>query len=231
MTENVRKAVLLIGSPRGKKSASLALGERLLDGLDSRGVTTEIFTVPWALESEQKAAAMFDAASKADIVVFAFPLYVDQLPAPVIWALERIGERRSQRRSESTPWLAALVQCGFPETHQNLPALEIMRRFAELAGFHWAGGLAMGMGGAVAGRRPGERDGMLRNVFQGIDMAAAALAEHRPIPQEAAALLGRKLMPRWLYVLMANFGWRRQARKHAKTKRAKIDLYARPNAG
>ncbi len=88
----------------------------------------------------------------------------------------------------------------------------------------------MGMGGSVVGGKPGERDGMLRHVFRGIDLAAAELAEGRPIPDEAIPLFGRKLMPRWLYLIMVNFGWKWQARNNAKTKGLKIDLYARPYA-
>jgi NAD(P)H-dependent FMN reductase len=225
-----QKAVFLIGSPRGKKSASRALAERLMAGLSGRGVASEIHSLTRAVESEEKAAAMLEAVEKTDILVFSFPLYVDQLPAPVVWTLERIAERRKQGRSDRHAWLAAIVQSGFPETHQNLPAVEIMRRFAESSGFRWAGGLAMGMGGAAGGQDNEKREGMLRNVFRGLDLAAVGLSQDRPIPGEAVSLFARKLMPHWLYFLMANFGWRQQARKHAKTKREKIDLYARPYA-
>lgn len=227
---NPKKAVLLIGSPKGKNSASMALGESLLAALASRGIISDIHFIRRAIEAEEKAAAMLDAVDTADILIFSLPLYVDHLPAPVIWALERIAERRKESSPSSQPWLVALVQSGFPETFQNQPAVEIMHRFADLAGFRWAGGLAMGMGGAVIGRKPGERDGMLRNAFRGIDLAAAELAEDRPIPDEAAVLLGRRLMPRWLYIIMANFGWKQQARKNARTTGVKIDLYARPHA-
>jgi len=225
-----QKAVLLIGSPRGKKSASKALGDRLLASLSGRGVACETHSIIRALEAEERAAAMLDAVEKADILILAFPLYVDHLPAPVIWALERIEERRKDGHSSPRPWLLAIVQSGFPETYQNQPAVEIMRRFADLAGFRWAGGLAMGMGGSVVGGKPGERDGMLRQVFRGIDLAAAELAGDHAIPDEAAVLFGRKLMPRWLYLIMVNFGWKRQARNNAKRKGLKIDLYARPYA-
>lgn len=226
-----RKAVLLIGSPKGKRSSSRTLGERLMAGLCSRGVAFEIHSLTRAVESEKSAAAMLDAVDKADILVLSFPLYVDQLPAPVVWALERIARQRGQRHSDSPPWLAAIVQCGFPETHQNQIAMAIMRRFAETSGFRWAGGLAMGMGGAVGGQESGKREGMLRNVLRGLDLAAAALSEGRPIPEEALSLFARKLMPRWLYFLMTNYGWRKQARERGKGKRAKIDLCARPYAG
>lgn len=230
MTMKPKKAVLLIGSPKGKNSASMALGGSLLAALASHGIASETQIIRRAIEAEEKAAAMLAAVDRADVLILAFPLYVDHLPAPVIWALERISERRKENSSTSQPWLVALIQSGLGETHHNQPAVEIMHRFADLAGFRWAGGLAMGMGGAVVGRKHGDRNGMLRHAFRGIDLAAAELAEDRPIPDEAVTLLGRKIMPRWLYVIMGNFGWKWQARKHAKTKGAEIDLYARPYA-
>jgi hypothetical protein len=224
------KAVLLIGSPKGRKSASRALGERLMANLSSRGVTFEVHSLTRSVESEESAAAMLDAVGQADILVFACPLYVDQLPAPVVWALGRIAEQRRQGAPGSRPWLVAVVQSGFPEIHQNRPAVEILRRFAEMSGFRWAGGLAMGMGGAVGGRDERSRERMLRNVYRGLDLAAAELSEDRPIPEEAVSLFGRRIMPHWLYFLIANHGWKKQAREHAKKENAKIDLYARPYA-
>ena len=47
---------------------------------------------------------------------------------------------------------AALANCGFPEAHHNRTALEICAQFAAAAGMTWAGGLALGAGGAVHGQ-------------------------------------------------------------------------------
>lgn len=226
-----RKAVLLIGSPRGEQSTSRILGGRLLERLAERGVAAETHFILRAFESEDKAAALFSAVEGADIVVFAFPLYVDHLPAPVIWVCEEIARRRKDSNPATRPLLACLVQCGFPETHQNQPAADIMHRFADLAGFEWAGGLIMGMGGAAAGRPlPKKPSGVLHNVILGLDKAAVDLAEGRPVSAGTIALVGRKLMPYRLYLGMANFGMRREIKKYAKRSGKKIDPRARPFA-
>ncbi len=222
-------AVLLVGSPRGDRSVSKALGDRLLRGLAAKGAAVESHSLYAAHGSETKTDAWLAAADKADLLIFAFPLYVDQLPAPVILALDRLAERRRAPGAKARIRLAALVQCGFPETHQNRPALEIMETFAKAAGLDWAGGLAMGMGGAVSGRTiPEKPGGMLRNVLLALDEAVAALVEGRPIPAAAIARIGAPPMPRKLYFLAANWGWRMQARKNAKKLGARIDLYAKP---
>jgi hypothetical protein len=118
----------------------------------------------------------------------------------------------------------AIVQCGFPETMQNQPALDIMREFAAKAGYDWAGGLATGMGGAVGGKPLEKAGGMAKNIIKAFDLAAASILAGGIIPEKAVTLMGKPLMPRWLYLLAANFGMKSQARKHGAAK----SLYARP---
>ena len=225
------KAVLLVGSPRGLQSVSRSLGQRLLDGLASRGLAVETHSIYGALDSPDKEKALMAAALSADLLIFAFPLYVDHLPAPVIQTLDRLAAGRKELRTAPRARLTALVQCGFPETHQNKPAIDIMRRFAELNGFEWAGGLALGMGGAAGGRPMPERpSGLLRGVLLALDQAAAALAAGGKIPEETIALLAKPMMPKKLYFMAANFGWRQEARKHRKRTGKPIDLKAKPYA-
>jgi putative NADPH-quinone reductase len=227
-----RKALLLIGSPKGKNSTSFAIGGTILRKLEAAGMETEELTVATALQSAESRLRMFKAVDAADLVIVAFPLYVDQLPSPLIQALELIAER-GKKTSGVSPSdgsrvrkIAAVVQCGFPETHQNQPAVDIVRRFAKEAGFQWAGALAMGMGGAVAGRPLEKAGGMVRNVVKAIDLAAASLAAGGDIPEEAAALMGRPIIAKWIYLLIANFGMKSRARKHGVRKR----VYDRPYA-
>jgi hypothetical protein len=110
------------------------------------------------------------------------------------------------------------VQCGFPETLKR-PAVAIMRQFSRETSFQWAGALALGMGGAVGGRSLDKAGGMLRNVVRALDMAAASLLAGSSVPAEAEALLAKPLMPKRLYHLAANWGFRSQLRKHGARKR------------
>jgi hypothetical protein len=90
--------------------------------------------------SDESSAALLRAVDEADFVIVSFPLYVDQLPAPLSAALERIADDRRLRPARKSSRLMAVDQRGFPESLQNLPAVEIMRRFAKETGFSWAGG-------------------------------------------------------------------------------------------
>ncbi|MBN2206784.1 MAG: hypothetical protein JW742_05220, partial [Candidatus Aminicenantes bacterium] len=64
-----------------------------------------------------------------------------------------------------------------------------------------------------------------------LDLAAASLAAGGDIPDEAAALIGKPLMARWLYFLAANYGMKSQARKHGVGKRVYDRPYASPPPG
>jgi hypothetical protein len=105
-----------------------------------------------------------------------------------------------------------------------VPAVAIMRQFARETGFQWAGALAMGMGGAAAGRSLEKAGGMLRNVVKALDMAAASLLAGGSVPEEAEAHMAKPLMPEFLYRPAANWGFRSLLKKHGARKRA----YDRP---
>jgi len=218
-----RKALLLVGSPKGKASASFAIGSYLFRKLAAGGIATEEMTVAEALRSPDGRARFLEAMDSAPLIVVSFPLYVDQLPSPLIEALGHVAERR-KGKLPTGQMIAAVVQCGFPESHQNRPALDIMRRFAAEAGYTWVGGLAMGMGGAM-GRKPLEKaGGMARNAVKALDLAASALLAGKAIPKEAVALMGKPLMPKWLYLVAANYGMKSEAKKHGARKA----MYAAP---
>jgi hypothetical protein len=177
-----------------------------------------------ALYSSEGLARMHESIEAADLIIFSFPLYVDQLPAPMIRAAELIAERRRAYPPARPQKIMVIVQCGFPETHQNQPAREIMREFAREAGFGWAGALLMGMGGAVNGRPLEKAGGMVRNVVRALDLAAAALLRGEDVPAEAVKLMGKPFIPKWMYRRVGDWGFWRLARKHG----ARDKLYERP---
>ncbi len=119
------------------------------------------------------------------------------MPAPLIRTLELVADRRKGLLGV-TPWAGPLVQrivvvlqCGFPETHQIGPAVDIMELYAKEAGFRRSGALTLGMGGAVG----------------------------RGLP-------AKPLMPRWLYLQAANWGFRSLLKKHGARRRKHDRPYA-----
>ncbi len=193
-------ATLFVGSSRGPKSTSHTLGTYLLERLEARGINTDkIFILP-SLSSEQGIRNLLKAAAESDIIILAAPLFADSLPSPVVKTFELICEDVSKKADRKRRSMIAISNCGFPEARHSSTSLAISRRFALACGFHWAGGLALGGGGAI-GRKPlAEAGGFAKNVRKSLSLTAEALAKGADIPEEAVNLMSKPLMPNWLYL-------------------------------
>ncbi len=207
MTAKLR-ALLLIGSakPPGESSSELLAGY-LGRQLEARGCELELVHV---LRVSHRSEVLLDQLKRAQLLVLASPLYVDALPYLVVQAFERIAAARQALPGPPPLRFAALINCGFPEPEQCATALEICRLFARDAGLDWAGGLALGQGGALGherGRTLEQLDGRVRNVRAALELAAEALADGRDLPERAVELMARPILPRFMYMLMGNAGW------------------------
>ena len=206
-----KHVLLLVGSPKAFNSTSESLAY-LLKKLEENGFDVQKGRIRTLMGSPEGQQAMLELVKASDIVVLAFPLYVDSLPAVVIAALELVAV---QRQSETTPKslrLVAIVNNGFPEASQNSTALAICKQFCNEVKVEWAGGLSLGGGGPIGGKPLEERGFIARNVRKSLDLAAADLVEGRVISQQAVDLMAKQMIPKWLYLWMGNRGWRRWAK-------------------
>ena len=211
------KVLLLVASPRGMASTSNSLGEHVLLKLEERGMAIKKLLLYPALADEKKMAELLAAVDACALLVAAFPLYVDHLPAPLIELLRQVAERRQGRQVEARQSLAAVVNCGFPETVHCRPAGDIMRIFSAQAGFRFLGCLSLGMGGAIGNRPLAKAGFIVRHQIKALDKAAAFLAEGKEIPADVIALAGMPMMPRWFYNWVADRGWKSAAKKHGSS--------------
>jgi hypothetical protein len=219
-----QRVLLLVGSGKAAgTSTSQALGGYLLDRLEARGVVTRTRLAARSVRGERVTGLLRDL-DESDTLVIASPLYVDALPYLVSAAMEAIAAHRARQDPRPPVRLAVVLNCGFPEPRQCDTALGICRSFARHAGLEWAGALALGGGGVVAGRNLAALGSLGRRLRSALDLAAAALAAGGPVPDEAVRLLARPLVPARLYNLMAELDWLRQARRNGALTR----LRARP---
>ncbi|TLU87315.1 MAG: NAD(P)H dehydrogenase [Chlorobium sp.] len=220
----LRRALLLVGSPRMQKSTSASLGSYLFEQLKLRGVATETIYLYKAITATERMGELLQAIDNADLVVLAFPLYVDTLPAPVISVLENIVANGKGRLNMTR--FAALVNCGFPEGSQNDNALAVCGEFSRSAGFAWMGGLSLGEGEGLVRAQPlNELGGQGAPVRKALEIAAEALAVGQPVPDNAQVLLAKPLMPVWLYKLGGTVGWKMKSRKYGTQKLLKARPY------
>jgi hypothetical protein len=222
-----KTALVLIGTPKQGPGASTSLATHIACNLAGAGFEIETVRAVQAVRSPEAIQSLFDALDAANVVVVVFPLYVDSLPAPLTKAFELLAAHRREARIEGSPRLMAVCQNGFPESRQNEPALENCRLFCREAGVEWAGGLAFGGGGFVAGRELAKAGGPTRNLVKGLNMACEDLISGNPVRPEAAALVAKQTMPSWLYLMIGSFQWRRLAKKNGTAGRLRDRPYAR----
>jgi multimeric flavodoxin WrbA len=220
----IQRAVLLVGSPRTKKSTSASLGGYLFEQLAERGIQTETIQLYTSINSPQRTKSMLAAIDGADLVVLAFPLYVDTLPAPVISALEKIAEHRKLNHTPTR--FAAISNCGFSEAKHTETALAICAEFARQNGFSWMGSLALGGGQGLVGGTPlKDLDGRAIPIKQALEISATTLANGQPIPQSARDILARPIIPNWLYKMFGGFGWKQAAKQYGVKKQLRAKPY------
>ncbi|MDJ0796145.1 MAG: hypothetical protein QNJ51_04795 [Calothrix sp. MO_167.B12] len=210
------RALLIVGSPRVKSpSTSGVLGGYVLNQLKQRGWETESLTLRGHLLQGKGQTEFLAAVDRADLILLVFPLYIDSLPFLMMKSLEVMAEHICARPQESPKRLFAIANNGFPEAHNNAPALAICRQFAADTGMIWSGGLSMGAGLALFNGQSIEEAQRkvlpVKHVIQALDIASAALANGQIVPPEAAKLMAKIPIPfmpfrlwRWLFIKLGN---------------------------
>ena len=165
MARPASRALLIVGSPKTKSpSTSGVLGEELLGRLAVAGWQTESLTLKPSTFREAGQTEFLAAVDRADLILLAFPLYIDVLAYLPTKALEVIAEHRRTAGDGARPQgLFGLANNGFPEAHQNNLALAILRRFAARSGMTWLGGMALGAGEGILRRTSARGEGRQRH--------------------------------------------------------------------
>jgi hypothetical protein len=209
---NAKTALLMVASPRGFKSTSHSLGTYLLDKLQAGGFETQEIHVQASMSTPEAQAKLLMQVAQSNLLVVAFPLYVDSLPAQLIAAFEKIAQQHKTSGNQKIQRFAAIVNNGFPEASQNATAIAICKQFASEAGFEWTGSLSLGGGGAIDGAPLAQAGVVAKNARAALDIAANDLLEGKPISAQASDLMAKASIPRWLFLLVGNHRWNKQAK-------------------
>ncbi len=121
------------GSPRGAAGNTARLLERFLDGFNSvQGNSSEVAVLARAKELDDHLRAFADAK----LVLLAFPLYVDAMPAVVKAFIEGLEPFCGR---EGNPPVLFLVHSGFPEASHSRPVEKYLERLARRLGCRYRG--------------------------------------------------------------------------------------------
>lgn len=209
-----QKVLLLIGSPRTENSSSESIGNYLCNRLDNQKFSISIAYTHRLFLREDKYEDLLNMINNSDLIILSFPLYVDQLPAPVIKIFEIIKKNKEKITKRSQKSFVTISNSGFPESSQSNLAIRICQNFANDIGFKWKGGLKFASGEIIHGRDLEELGKMTDNLKKGLEIAAKDLSTDKPISQEAIDLVAEKTMPQGMFKTFANLGWRLRAMKN-----------------
>jgi multimeric flavodoxin WrbA len=214
-----KNALILIGSPRLKKSTSARLAAVLEEHLEKQGLKVARLYSRKVFASPQNTKELLAQIDTSDLLVLISPLYVDSLPAPVTRLLEIVAENRRGKEASSPKLFAAIINCGLPDSRQNTCALNICRIFARHSGLVWAGGLSLASGEIIGGRPLSQAQPGVRRIKKALEVAAVFLAKGQSIPNRAQQLMEKPLAPWPIYLWMGSIWFYRAARRNKATSK------------
>ena len=196
------KISLICGSPKGKNGASGRIIETLRDRLSGIAECVVCET------AKQNAPDVVDAIRDSDALVFVSPLYADGLPSGLVRFLDE--ERSGIAAAAARAKVYAVINNGFYDARQNSIAVEMIECFCEASGLAWGRGLGMGGGGMIEGMPLG------RFPLKKFGAALDTLAKNISGNESAENYFVEPDMPRFLYMIAANLGMKREMKKRQK---------------
>lgn len=191
------RIALIDGSPKVNKSTSRVLLE------DLKGYWSEdAELVNLGFHSASISKEVIDELSRADVWVFAYPLYIDGIPGHLLSCLIQLEEAHLQNRQIH---IYGIVNCGFYEGIQAKLALRLLQNWSIKAGFIWSGGIGVGGGGGLA-KMPKVEPG--HGPKAPIDKALATFSEIILQKKVQENMYVSVAFPRFLYKMGAQIGWR-----------------------
>ena len=210
--------VAINGSPKARDSASgMIIGqiERVIEA------PVTVYQAVKLMRDEDISEALSDIL-KSDVLLFAFPLYVDSLPAPLVKILTLIEQANAQGRAQAVK-VYAVCNCGFFEAEHTRLALDIIENFCARAGLAWGYGVGVGAGGFIYSQREHMSKGPAAGIYSALYALGKSIRAGDVGKQNTFATAK---MPRFLYNLAGNLGWRQTAKKYKAGKA----LMARPHS-
>jgi hypothetical protein len=221
-------AILLMGSPRGRKSSSNAICLYLQELFEKNGIESqEPFFLRNHVTTEEKMNDMLVTLEQFDIIVLVAPLYDDTSPAIVVKAMEAVS--RNSSKYVNTRFFP-IINCGLPEPfHITEVAIPIYHKFANTIGLQWVGSLALGAGEGLQGKDGkllNDTGGFGKKVMKSLERAVESFVTNSEFGDEALEIFSLKIfynrIMRKFMVWTNNRGWRKMAQKNGG------DVAARP---
>lgn len=202
------KIALINGSPKVINSSSGTLLEDLKYYCSGKAEIIEV-----GLHSATISEKVMEELNTAEAWVFAFPLYVDGIPAHLLSCLVQLEETRLRNQEV---YIYGIANCGFYEGIQADAALKSLQNWCKKSGCIYGGGVGVGGGGGLA-MMPKMEPG--QGPKAPIDKALSVLADGILKKKKQENSYVSVAFPRFLYKLGAQMGWRQMIKANGGKKK------------
>jgi len=208
----MKRLVIFNGSPR-KNGTSYSFSHTIKKLAEDSGNAAEIVHIIDYFDGKKDIDSLIHIISKSDILGLVTPLYVDTLPYPVIWFLEKLScDLRTELNGKD---FFAVSQCGLPDVTLFKPLLGSCRIFAESVSMNWLGGLGYGGGAIINGELMENLGSKGRKITSGFKIALEDILNEKMISSRAQDLLTIRIPKILLWPISAflNYKSKSMARK------------------
>lgn len=211
-----RKLLLLNGSPR-KKGTSFTFARTLMSLAEQLGNSAQIVHVYDYFDGKEEMTKLLELLRQSDIIGLLAPLYVDTLPYPDLWLLEKLSKEKDLLLEGKS--FFAIGQCGFPDITRCEPLIDTCMYFAQECKMNWLGGLGYGGGPMINGALLEELGKKGEKMTLAFKRALEAVFDNKTIPIQCQELLTLNI-PKWLYRPLAMY-LNNHSKKEAKKQGVK----------
>lgn len=205
------KIAMVNGSPKlGKSNSGFLL--KTLESL----INAESEIIHYKMHKAPLTAEQYLELCQMDMLVFAFPLYIDGIPSHLFRMLIEL-EKHMKTERKGDIYVYAMVNNGFFEGKQTHIAIEILQNWCLRAGLQF--GQAIGHG---AGEMLGMNDSIPlgRGPLKNLGMAINSLANSINTKAEGETILVSPNFPRFAWQFAGtHFFWRTTAKKNGLKKK------------
>lgn len=199
------RIALVNGSPKFKNSASGNILNSLKLKLQDKNIIEE-----YSFRTTEISNDDLDHISKCNVIVFAFPLYVDGIPSHLLRCLYQM-EKYLSSNINSEIYVYTIVNIGFYEGKQAAIAIEMMKNWAEKANVKWGQGIGIGGGGMMSMLdKSTDRQGPMKSVHNALTDAANSILSCKSSDE----IYTSPGIPRIAYKIGGEMGWRQAAKKN-----------------
>jgi multimeric flavodoxin WrbA len=158
---------------------------------------------------------MFKEIISADVIVLAFPLFLDSIPSHTLKMLIELENIIKHERKENLI-IYSIVNCGFYEGKQTGIAFEIVKHWCEHSGVQFGGGIGQGGGEMLAITKTVPIN---RGPFNNLSRVLQSMKEDMLLKKPFEIMYLNPYFPRVLYMFMAHCGWHSMVHKNELKKK------------